>query len=196
MPVPDDKTRCAWVTDHPLYIAYHDTEWGVPLRDDRKLFEFMVLESAQAGLSWFTILKKRESFRRAFDGFDPAKVARYGPDKTAALLADKSIVRNRKKIESAINNARIFRKIQEQEGSFANFIWSFVDGKPLVNSYGTARDIPAQTPLSQRVSRELKARGFSFVGPVVMQSFLEAVGLVNNHTVDCFRFHEIRELAP
>ncbi|MEW5733762.1 MAG: DNA-3-methyladenine glycosylase I [Thermodesulfobacteriota bacterium] len=192
MPQSAPKNRCAWVTDHPLYVAYHDREWGVPIFDDLRLFEFLVLETAQAGLSWLTILKKREGYRRAFDGFDPAKVALYGEEKIRELLADSGIVRNRKKIESAVKNARAFLAVQEKEGAFSDFAWSFVEGKPLVNAYASIRDIPAQTPLSQRLSREMSRRGFCFVGPVVMQSFLEAVGLVNNHTADCFRFHELR----
>jgi len=187
--------RCAWVTSDPDYIAYHDREWGVPVFDDRLLFEFLVLEGAQAGLSWLTILKKRAAFRRAFAGFDPEKVAAFDDARIAALLSDPGIVRNRLKIESAVQNARAFLKVKEEFGSFAAYIWRFVDGAPRQNAWRRQEDVPAQTPESQAMSRDLYRRGFRFVGPTICYAFMQAVGMVNDHIVTCFRHIEVAEMA-
>ena len=184
-------TRCAWAGTEPLYVAYHDQEWGVPVHDDRLLFEFLILEGAQAGLSWATILRKRENYRRAFDNFEPALVARYDEHKVAALLADPGIVRNRLKVASAIQNARAFLQVQEQFGSFAAYMWQFVDGKPRVNAWRTMADIPAETDQSRRLSKDLIQRGFRFVGPTIIYAHMQAVGMVNDHVVDCFRYAEL-----
>ena len=184
-------TRCAWAGTEPLYVAYHDQEWGVPVHDDRLLFEFLILEGAQAGLSWATILRKRENYRLAFDNFEPALVARYDEQKVAALLADPGIVRNRLKVASAIQNARAFLQVQEQFGSFAAYMWQFVDGKPRVNAWQTMADIPAQTDESHRLSKDLIQRGFRFVGPTIIYAHMQAVGMVNDHVVDCFRYAEL-----
>jgi len=184
-------TRCGWARN-PLAEAYHDAEWGVPIHDDRKIFEFIVLEGAQAGLSWDTILRKREAYRRAFDGFDPAKVARYGARKVAALLANPGIVRNRLKVGSAVRNARAFLKVQEERGSFDAYIWGFVDGRPIVNRWKALRQIPARTPLSDTISKDLKKRGFSFVGSTIVYAHLQATGMVNDHVVSCFRWREVQ----
>jgi DNA-3-methyladenine glycosylase I len=186
------KTRCTWAgTTDPLMIAYHDEEWGVPLHDDRKLFEFLVLEGAQAGLSWRTILHKRENYRRAFDRFDPAKVARYRARDVKRLLADAGIVRNRLKIESAIDNARAFVTVCEEFGSFDAYIWRFVGGKPIRNARKTMRDIPAKTSESDAMSKDLKQRGFRFVGSTICYAHMQATGMVNDHTVDCFRYRGV-----
>ncbi|TMQ53943.1 MAG: DNA-3-methyladenine glycosylase I [Candidatus Eisenbacteria bacterium] len=184
-------TRCGWARN-PLAEAYHDAEWGVPIHDDRKIFEFIVLEGAQAGLSWDTILRKREAYRRAFDGFDPAKVARYGARKVAALLANPGIVRNRLKVGSAVRNARAFLSVQEERGSFDAYIWGFVDGRPIVNRWKALRQIPARTPLSDTISKDLKKRGFSFVGSTIVYAHLQATGVVNDHVVSCFRWREVQ----
>ena len=184
-------TRCGWARN-PLAEAYHDAEWGVPIHDDRKIFEFIVLEGAQAGLSWDTILRKREAYRRAFDGFDPAKVARYGAPKVAALLANPGIVRNRLKVGSAVRNARAFLRVQEERGSFDAYIWGFVDGRPIVNRWKALRQIPARTPLSDTISKDLKKRGFSFVGSTIVYAHLQATGVVNDHVVSCFRWREVQ----
>jgi DNA-3-methyladenine glycosylase I len=183
-------SRCAWATS-ALMIRYHDEEWGVPLHDDRKLFEFLVLEGAQAGLSWSTILQKRERYREVFDQFDPAVVAQYGPGKVVELLADPGIVRNRLKIAAAIRNAQAFLAIQEQVGSFDTYIWQFVGGQPRTNTWGSLHEIPARTPESDAMSRDLKRRGFSFVGSTICYAFMQAVGMVNDHVVDCFRHAQI-----
>lgn len=188
-PSPERK-RCAW-PGNPLAVDYHDREWGVPVRDDRTLFEFLVLEGAQAGLSWDTVLKKRERYRVVFDGFDPAKVARYGARKKAALMLDAGIIRNRAKIEAAVCNARAFLAVQKEFGSFAAYVWAFVDGKPLAGKRKSARDIPARTDRSDALSKDLKARGFKFVGSTIMYAFMQATGMVNDHTVTCFRYKEI-----
>jgi DNA-3-methyladenine glycosylase I len=185
------KTRCAWVPEDPLYRKYHDREWGTPLHNDRKLFELMALEGMQAGLSWSTVLKKREDFRRAFDNFDPLKVAAYGEEKILTLLQDEGIIRNRRKIESIINNARLFSGVAEEFGSFDSYIWSFVGGKPIVNHWKSIQDIPAETEESKKMSRSLSLRGFSFVGPTICYAYMQSAGLVNDHTVDCFRYREI-----
>ncbi|MBN2290582.1 MAG: DNA-3-methyladenine glycosylase I [Candidatus Glassbacteria bacterium] len=186
------KKRCSWVPlDNPLYVKYHDREWGVPVRDDRLMFEFLTLESAQAGLSWLTVLRKRENYRAAFDNFDPGKVARYGEDKLAGMLADPGLIRNRQKLSAAINNARAFLRVQEEFGSFCEYIWGFVDNRPVVSGWETDDQVPANTPLSAALSKDLKQRGFKFVGSTVVYSHLQATGLVNDHTVDCFRFREL-----
>ena len=184
--------RCRWAPiGDPLYLDYHDEEWGVPCRDDRHLFEMLILEGAQAGLSWATILHKREAYRRAFDGFEPQRVARYGEADTTRLLADAGIVRNRLKIAAAISNARAFLDLIEHEGSLADFLWDFVDGQPLQNHWRDASEVPVSTPESERMSRALKQRGFRFVGPTVCYAFMQATGLVNDHTTDCFRHAEL-----
>jgi len=189
------KKRCAWSGTDPLYVAYHDEEWGVPVHDDRVLFEFLVLEGAQAGLSWSTILRKRDAYRRAFDRFDPRKVARYDKRKVASLLADASIVRNRAKIESAIKNAKAFLDVQEEFGSFDAYQWRFVDGRPIQNRRRAIGDVPATTAESDALSKDLKSRGFSFVGSTIVYSHMQAVGMVNDHLVDCFRYREVAKLA-
>jgi DNA-3-methyladenine glycosylase I len=181
------KIRCAWSGTDPLYVSYHDEEWGVPVKDDRRLFEFLVLEGAQAGLSWITILRKRDAYRKAFGGFDPEKVARYGARDVKRLLGDEGIVRNRMKIESAIKNARAFLEVQEEHGSFASYQWRFVEGKPIVNRYRSMKEIPPRSTVSDALSKDLKSRGFSFVGSTIIYAHMQAVGMVNDHVVDCFR---------
>lgn len=183
--------RCAWVTHHPAETAYHDHEWGVPLHDDPQLFEFLILEGAQAGLSWSTILNKREGYRRAYDQFDPHRVARFDAAKQAELLQTPSIVRNRLKIGASIVNARAFLKIQDEFGSFDAYLWRFVDGRPIQNGWRSPDEVPAQTPLSDTLSKDLKKRGFKFVGSTICYAFMQAVGMVNDHTVDCFRYAEL-----
>jgi DNA-3-methyladenine glycosylase I len=185
------RSRCAWPGSDPLYLAYHDREWGVPVHDDRLLFEFLTLEGAQAGLSWITILRKREAYLKAFAGFDPHAVARFSRAKVARLLANEGIVRNRLKVESAITNARAFLKVQEEFGSFDAYQWSFVGGLPIRNAWKRIRDIPASTPVSDAMSRDLKKRGFRFVGSTICYAHMQAVGMVNDHTVDCFRWREL-----
>ena len=185
------KTRCSWAGTDPLYIRYHDSEWGVPIHDDRRFFEFLILEGAQAGLSWLTVLKKRPSYRKAFDGFDPRKVAAYNARKIKELIADAGIIRNRLKIEAALQNAVSFLAVQREFGSFDKYIWRFVGGKPLKNSWQTVADIPAQSQASAAMSTDLKKRGFKFVGPTICYAFMQATGLVNDHTVDCFRYEEV-----
>ncbi len=187
--------RCAWVTDDPRYIAYHDEEWGVPLHDDQRLFEFLVLEGAQAGLSWLTILKKRSNYRLALDGFDPARVARYDQARMRKLMQNPGIVRNRQKLEAAVTNAQAFLAVQEAYGSFDRYIWQFVDGRPRQNRWRSIAEVPAATPISEAMSSDLKKRGFKFVGPVICYALMQAVGLVNDHTVDCFRHAEVGRLA-
>ncbi len=189
-----DRTRCPWPGRDPQYLDYHDREWGVPLRDDRKLFELLVLESAQAGLSWITILRRREGYRRAFEGFDPQVVARYGEARIASLLEDPGIIRNRKKVESAVSNAQAFLGIQEAFGSFSSYLWGFVDGKTVVNNWKEMGSVPAKAPLSETISRDMKSRGFSFFGPVACYAFLQSAGLVNDHLVSCFRHREVQSL--
>jgi DNA-3-methyladenine glycosylase I len=180
--------RCEWApVGDPLYLAYHDEEWGVPCRDDRHLFEMLILEGAQAGLSWATILHKREGYRQAFDGFDPERIARYGDADTARLLADVGIVRNRLKVAAAIANARAYLDLVEQGTVFSDYLWDFVDGRPHQNRWPTLADVPASTPVSERMSKALKQRGFKFVGPTVCYAFMQAAGMVNDHTTDCFR---------
>jgi len=183
-------TRCRWATS-ALSIPYHDTEWGVPLHDDRGLFEFLILEGAQAGLSWETILRKRENYRAAFDDFDAARVARYTPKKVERLMADPGIVRNRLKIESTVTNARAFLDVQNELGSFDAYIWRFVDGQPRVNKWSALGQVPASTPQSDAMSKDLKKRGFRFVGSTICYAFMQATGLVNDHAVNCFRYREV-----
>jgi len=180
-------TRCAWLTEDETYIAYHDTEWGVPVHDDAKLFEMLILEGAQAGLSWLTVLKRRENYRQAYDGFEPAKIARWNQQKIESLLKDPGIIRNRLKVGSARTNARAFLQIVKEFGSFDAFIWSFVGGRPIRNSWKNIGEIPAATSESDAMSKSLKKRGFKFVGPTICYAFMQAVGMVNDHTVDCFR---------
>jgi DNA-3-methyladenine glycosylase I len=187
----NELRRCAWAGSDPLYVAYHDTEWGVPVHDDRLLFEFLVLEGAQAGLSWATILRKRENYRRAFDNFDPRLVAGYDEKKVMALLADPGIVRNRLKIAATIQNAKAFLAIQKEFGSFDAYVWRFVGGKPIKNAWRTMQEIPAQTSESDALSKDLIQRGFKFVGSTICYAHLQATGMVNDHTVDCFRYDEV-----
>jgi len=184
--------RCGWSTSDPTYIEYHDREWGVPLHDDRGLFEFLVLEGAQAGLSWLTILKRRQGYRRAFDCFEPARVASYDSTRVRKLLSDRGIIRNRLKVASAINNARAFLKVQEEFGSFDRYIWGFVGGKPLDGQRRRLGDIPARTALSDKISADLKDRGFSFVGSTIVYAHMQATGMVNDHLMTCFRHKELR----
>ena len=181
--------RCAWVPEaDELYVAYHDEEWGVPERDDSALYELLTLEGAQAGLSWATILHKRENYRQAFAGFDPASVAAFGPARVEELLQDAGIVRNRLKVESTVENARRVLEVQDELGSFSDLVWGFVDGEPLVSGWRSVSEIPAETPVSKAMSKELKRRGFRFVGPTVCYAFMQATGLVDDHVVSCFRF--------
>jgi DNA-3-methyladenine glycosylase I len=191
----DRKIRCDWCGRDPLYVAYHDNEWGVPLHDDRRLFEMLLLEGAQAGLSWLTILRKREEYRRAFQGFDVERVAAYSDPEVQRLLADPGIVRNRLKIEAAIRNARGILAVREASGSFDSFVWSYVDYRPRQNAWKTLADLPARTEISERMSRDLKKRGFNFVGPTICYAFMQAVGMVNDHTIDCFRYEAVRKMA-
>ena len=186
------KKRCQWVPENvPIYIEYHDKEWGVPVHDDQKLFEFLVLDAFQAGLSWLTILNKRENFRRAFDNFDPSKIAKYDEMIIEELLANAGIIRNRQKINATIKNASAFLKIQKEFGSFNNYIWSFVNGKTIKNYWKTDSEIPVKTNESERMSADLKKRGFSFVGSTICYAFMQAAGLVNDHLVECFRYSEV-----
>jgi DNA-3-methyladenine glycosylase I len=187
--------RCAWSTSDPLSITYHDQEWGVPVHDDRLLFEFLVLEGAQAGLSWLTILRRRENYRQAFDQFDPQKVARYDDEKVLELLNNSGIIRNRAKINAAIGNARAFLAIQEEFDSFDAYIWRFVGGKGIQNSWTDMAQIPARTAEAEALSKDLVRRGFKFVGPTICYAHMQATGMVNDHTVDCFRYDEIRQMA-
>ena len=188
-------TRCGWVGQDPIYLAYHDAEWGVPVWDDRALFVKLILDGFQAGLSWLTILKKRENFLAAFDGFEPAIIAGYGPAKVESLMSDKGIVRNRAKIEATIKNARGWLQIMEQTGSFSDHLWGFVGGRPMVNHWRGLSDVPVETEESKAMSKDLRARGFAFVGPTICYAFMQAVGMVNDHTTDCFRHREVTVLA-
>ena len=190
-----ERHRCEWGTSSALYIEYHDTEWGVPVHDEQKLFEFLILEGAQAGLSWSTILNKRQAYLQAFDNFEPARVASYDDEKVQALLSNAGIVRNRLKIQAAIQNARAFLAVQDEYGSFDSYVWQFVNGKPIQNSWKILQEIPATTNESDAMSKELKKRGFTFVGSTICYAFMQAVGMVNDHVVDCFRWQEVQELA-
>ena len=187
-----DPIRCPWATSDPLYVAYHDNEWGVPVHDDRTLFEFLLLEGAQAGLSWITILRKRDAYRRAFANFDPAAVAAFDEERIAALLADPGIVRNRLKIRAAVDNARAFLALQGEWGSFDAYVWGFVGGQPIVNQWQSLREVPAETAESRALSADLKRRGFRFVGPTIIYAYMQAVGMVNDHLVTCFRHAPVR----
>jgi len=184
-------TRCEWAGSDPLYIAYHDQEWGNPVHDDQNLFEFIILEGAQAGLSWITILRKRENYREAFDYFDPVKVAEYDQAKMDQLLKNPGIIRNKLKVRSAVTNAQAFLKVQQEFGNFDNYMWAFIDHKPIINQWEAMSQIPAKTPLSEVISKDLKLRGFKFVGPTICYAHMQAVGMVNDHTTDCFRYREL-----
>lgn len=186
-----EKKRCDWCKGDPLYEQYHDREWGVPVKQDTTLFEFLILETFQAGLSWITILKKRKNFRLAFDQFDYQKVATYSQDKIDALLQDAGIIRNKLKVNAAVSNAQAFIKVQEEYGSFSNYFWSFTDGKPIKNKVTNYKEAPATTALSDKISKDLKKRGFKFVGSTVIYAFMQAVGMVNDHLVDCYRYDEV-----
>lgn len=189
----EGKRRCSWAGDDPTYVDYHDNEWGRPTHDDRMLFELLVLEGAQAGLSWITILRKREAYREAFDGFDPGAVACYGEAKVEELMANEGIVRNRLKINAAITNAKLFLDVVDEFGSFDAFIWGYVDGEPIVNRWKAQEDVPATTPLSDRISKDLKKRGFKFVGSTIVYAYLQSIGMVNDHVADCFVRQELEE---
>ncbi len=190
------EIRCPWVDlSKPDYVKYHDTEWGVPVHDDRLLFEFLILEGFQAGLSWYTILRRRDAFREAFDDFDPVKVARYDEHKVLDLLGNPGIIRNRAKVLAAVNNARRFLEVRQKFGSFDAYIWGFVDNRPIVNAFRTLEEFPAKTPLSETISKDLAQRGFTFVGPTIIYAHMQATGMVNDHTIDCYRREEILSLA-
>jgi len=189
-------TRCEWAGNDPLYQQYHDHEWGVPVYDDAKLFEFLILETFQAGLSWIMILKKRENFRKAFDDFNYKKIANYNQEKINALLTDTGIIRNRLKINATVSNARAFTEVQEEFGSFSKYIWSFTGGKPVVNKFESLSEIPASTELSGQLSKDLKRRGFKFVGSTVVYAHMQATGMVNDHVQTCYRYGEIRNMSP
>ncbi len=195
MAAPKGHPRCPWCGDDPLYVRYHDEEWGVPLHDDRRLFEMLTLEGAQAGLSWATILKKRDGYREAFAGFDPQRVAGFAADAIPRLLTNPAIVRNRLKVESTLTNARAFRVVQDTFGSFDAYLWRWVDGVPVRNRVRTVSELPAKTPLSDAISKDLAKRGFRFVGSTIIYAYLQAVGVVNDHLVDCFRHREVARLA-
>jgi DNA-3-methyladenine glycosylase I len=190
----DGRCRCSWPKVDPLYVGYHDTEWGVPEWDDQLLFEKLVLDGFQAGLSWITILRKRDNFRRAFDGFRPAAIAAYGPDRIEALMADAGIVRNRAKVEGAVASARAYLELMQGPG-FASFLWGFLDGRPVQNRFRSMAEVPAETALARTISKELKRRGFAFCGPTIVYAFMQAVGMVNDHMVDCFRHAECAALG-
>ncbi len=189
------KKRCDWCGDDPLYVKYHDEEWGVPVKDDRTLFEFIMLEGAQAGLAWITVLRKREGYRALFDNFDAEKIARYSDKKLEKLLLDPRIIRNRLKVFGARKNARAFLDIQQEKGSFSDYIWDFVEGQPIQNNWKSLADLPATTPLSDTISKDMKKRGFTFVGSTIIYAHMQASGMVNDHTQECFRFRECKRLA-
>lgn len=191
----EKKSRCGWCVGDPLYEAYHDEEWGVPLKDDKGIFEFLTLETFQAGLSWITILRKRENFRKAFDDFDYKKIANYSEDKIEELMLDSGIIRNRQKILAAVSNSRAFMKVQEEFGNFSNYIWAFVDGSPIQNEWKDSKQAPATTALSETLSKDLKKRGFKFVGPTVVYAHMQATGMVNDHVTGCFRHAEVKALS-
>lgn len=189
------QKRCEWAGSDPLYIEYHDNEWGVPVHDDRKIFEMLMLEGAQAGLNWLTVLRKRENYRKAFDNFDPRKVAKYDSKKLQELLANEGIIRNKLKIHSAIQNARAFLEVQKEFGSFDAYIWQFVGGRPIRNSWKSLSELPAQTAESEAMSKDLKRRGFGFVGPTICYAHMQATGMVNDHVVTCFRYKEVERMT-
>ena len=188
-----DKIRCPWAGADPLYVTYHDDEWGVPLHDDQRLFEMLILEGAQAGLSWITVLRKRDAYRKAFDRFDAGRVARYGIDRIERLMKEEGIIRNRLKIEAAVKNARTFLDVQRESGSFDAYIWQFVGGRPKQNARRTMKEVPATSPESDAMSRDLKKRGFTFVGSTICYAFMQATGMVNDHLVDCFRYRAVQK---
>ena len=187
----NELIRCAWCGADPLYIKYHDKEWAVPVYNDRKLFEMLILEGAQAGLSWITILRKRQNYRQAFDNFDPVKIAGYNKSRINKLLNDPGIVRNRLKVEGTVKNARAFLELKNSEGKFSDFLWDFVNGEPIINRFKQMKEIPASTPQSDAMSKALKKRGFTFVGSTICYAFMQAVGMVNDHMTDCFRYNEV-----
>jgi len=191
-----NKTRCAWAGDDPVYHRYHDKEWGVPLHNDKKLFEFLILEGMQAGLSWITILKKRDAFRKAFDNFDCNKVAKYNKAKTDRLMQDAGIIRNRLKIDGAVKNAQAYLRVREEFGTFNKYLWGYVDFTPIQNSRKSLQEVPAKTDLAEKLSKDLKKRGFTFVGPTIVYAMMQATGMVNDHTTDCFRHAEVKKLTP
>jgi DNA-3-methyladenine glycosylase I len=195
LPHPDGLKRCAWPKQDPLYVAYHDEEWGVPEYDDRALYEKLILDGFQAGLSWITILRKRENFRRAFDGFEPEKIARYAPRKVEKLMQDAGIVRNRMKIEGTVLSARAYLEVMEKGPGFSRLLWNFLDGKPKVNRFRSMSQVPAETPISRQMSKELANRGFKFVGPTIVYAFMQATGMVNDHVVTCHRHAAVAKLA-
>lgn len=183
--------RCPWCGNDPLYMAYHDNEWGVPEHDDRRLFEFLILEGVQAGLSWITVLRKRENYRRAMDGFDAEKIARYDEHKMAALLTDAGLVRNRLKMRAAVDNARVYLALRDEGKTLDGLLWQYLDGQPVINHYRSVAEVPATTPVAERISKDLKKRGFRFVGPTIMYAFMQAAGLVNDHLVSCPRHRQL-----
>jgi len=191
-----NKTRCAWAGDDPVYHRYHDKEWGVPLHNDKKLFEFLILEGMEAGLSWITILKKRDAFRKAFDNFDCNKVAKYNKAKTDRLMQDAGIIRNRLKIDGAVKNAQAYLRVREEFGTFNRYLWGYVDFTPIQNSRKSLQEVPAKTDLAEKLSKDLKKRGFTFVGPTIVYAMMQATGMVNDHTTDCFRHAEVKKLTP
>ncbi len=186
-----EKVRCSWCGTDPLYIKYHDEEWGVPVKDDKTLFEFLILETFQAGLSWITILRKRENFRKAFDNFDYKKIAQYNQEKIDALLQDAGIIRNKLKVHAAVTNAKLFMELQKEFGSFSNYMWGFVNNEPIKNAWKTHKDVPPTSAESDALSKDLKKRGFKFVGSTVIYAHMQATGMVNDHIIDCFRYHEV-----
>lgn len=188
------KTRCTWAESDPLYIKYHDTEWGVPLHEDRKLFEMLILEGAQAGLSWITILRKRENYRNAFDGFDARRIANYDRRKVKLLLSNDGIVRNKLKVKAAVQNAKAFLRIRKEFGTFNEYIWQFVHGVPIQNSRNSLKNVPAMTAESSAMSKDLRQRGFNFVGPTICYAFMQATGMVNDHVVGCYRYKEVKRM--
>jgi DNA-3-methyladenine glycosylase I len=190
-----EKKRCKWAGTDPIYVAYHDDDWGVPVHDDRTIFEYLILEGAQAGLSWITILKRRDNYRRAFSNFDPEKVARYDKRKMARLLENPGIIRNRLKVEAAVKNARAYLAVADEFGSFDDYVWRFVDGAPIQNKWKTMRDLPAETGESRALSHDLRRRGFGFVGPTIIYAHMQATGMVNDHVVNCFRHNQVARLA-
>jgi len=189
------QKRCTWCGDDPLYVKYHDEEWGVPVKDDQTLFEFITLEGAQAGLAWITVLRKREDYRALFDNFDAHKIARYSDKKLDKLLLDPRIIRNRLKVYGARKNAKAFLKVQKEQGSFSDYMWGFVDGRPITNTWKSMSDLPATTPLSDTISKDMKKRGFTFVGPTIIYAHMQACGMINDHSIDCFRHRECTRLA-
>ena len=192
----DEKNRCPWPANIPIYVDYHDHEWGRPVRDDGRLFEMLILEGMQAGLSWITVLKKREAFREAFDGFDPAKIARYGEAKIQKLMANEGIIRNRLKIHAAVTNAKAFLAVTEKHGRFSDFLWNYINNTPVIGHWKRMTDLPATTPISDRISKDLKKLGFKFIGSTIIYAFMQAVGMVNDHLTECFVYKELTNGQP